>query len=92
MRTASMGSLMTVMAAPHPLILQMLAWLEDRPRTYGETMNAWRTSCPRLSIWEDALADRLIQIGQAGPGVGQSGLPVGLTSHGRSLLDRFGPS
>ena len=46
---------MTALAAPHPLTLQMLGWLATRPRTYGETMDAWRTSCPRLPIWEDAV-------------------------------------
>ncbi len=44
------------------LTLQFLAWLDEAPRTYGETMNAWRTSCPRLSIWEDALGDGLVRI------------------------------
>ena len=44
------------------LTLQMLAWLDEAPRTYGETMNAWRTSCPRLSIWEDAVGDGLVRI------------------------------
>jgi hypothetical protein len=27
-----------------------------------ETIDAWRTSCPRLSAWEDALADDLVRI------------------------------
>ena len=44
------------------LTLQLLTWLAERPRTYGEAMDAWRSTCPRLSIWEDALADRLIRI------------------------------
>ena len=42
--------------------LQLLEWLAERPRSYSETIDAWKTSCPRLSIWEDALADRLIRI------------------------------
>ncbi len=37
------------------LTMQFLEWLSERPRTYSDTMDAWRTSCPRLSIWEDAL-------------------------------------
>jgi D-3-phosphoglycerate dehydrogenase len=36
------------------LILDLLDWLEYRARTYDETMSAWRTSCPRLPVWEDA--------------------------------------
>lgn len=39
---------------------QMLEWIAARPRDYAEVMEAWRTSCPRLSIWEDACAEGLI--------------------------------
>ena len=44
------------------LVRQLLAWIEERPRTYDETMDAWKTSCPRLSVWEDAVAEGLISI------------------------------
>ena len=44
------------------LTRDFLAWLESAPRTYAEVMEGWRTSCPRFSIWEDALADDLIRI------------------------------
>jgi hypothetical protein len=37
-----------------PLILDMLEWLARRERTYEDVMDAWRTSCPRLTVWEDA--------------------------------------
>ncbi len=36
------------------LILDLLEWLMVRDRTYEEVMDAWRTSCPRLPVWEDA--------------------------------------
>jgi len=36
------------------LILDLLDWLMVRDRTYEEVMAAWRTSCPRLPVWEDA--------------------------------------
>jgi len=36
------------------LILDLLEWLVERPRLYEEVMDAWRTSCPRLPVWEDA--------------------------------------
>jgi hypothetical protein len=36
------------------LILDLLEWLAEGDRTYEEVMNAWRTSCPRLTVWEDA--------------------------------------
>ena len=41
----------TVMEA---LILDLLEWLTTRERSYEEVMEAWRTSCPRLPVWEDA--------------------------------------
>jgi hypothetical protein len=36
------------------LILDLLDWLTVRDRTYEEVMAAWRTSCPRLPVWEEA--------------------------------------
>jgi hypothetical protein len=36
------------------LIADLLEWLAARDRTYDEVMNAWRTSCPKLPVWEDA--------------------------------------
>jgi hypothetical protein len=36
------------------LILDLLEWLSPRPRPYDEVMEVWRTSCPRLPVWEDA--------------------------------------
>jgi hypothetical protein len=59
------------------LTTQMLEWLAEEPRSYAETLEAWKTSCPRLSIWEDAIADRLIRI-EAGS--------VHVTPEGRALL------
>lgn len=36
------------------LILDLLAWLATEPRPYGEVIEAWRTSCPKLPVWEEA--------------------------------------
>jgi D-3-phosphoglycerate dehydrogenase / 2-oxoglutarate reductase len=36
------------------LILDLLEWLGDSPRPYPEVLDAWRTSCPRLPVWEEA--------------------------------------
>jgi hypothetical protein len=36
------------------LILDLLDWLEVRNRSYEEALEAWRTSCPRLPVWEEA--------------------------------------
>ncbi len=38
-----------------PLTIDFLAWLASEPRDYADVMDAWRTSCPRLTIWEDAI-------------------------------------
>ena len=36
------------------LVLDLLAWLGPEPRPYTEVLDAWRTSCPRLPVWESA--------------------------------------
>jgi hypothetical protein len=68
-----------------PATLDLLTWLSSRPRTYDETMAAWRTSCPRLSIWEDALADGLVQVKRGGNG--RAGAAVTLTASGQAALE-----
>jgi len=42
------------------LTLQLLQSLAERPRPYAEVLETWRTTCPRLSIWEDACIDGLV--------------------------------
>jgi len=70
----------------HPLTLLFLAWIAERPRTYPEAMDAWRTSCPRLSIWEDAIIDGLVAVERGGPDQGTS--TVALTPRGQAALGR----
>jgi hypothetical protein len=67
--------------APASLTLQMLQWLAARPRDYREVMEAWRTSCPRLTIWEDAWSEGLLT---RDSDTGQ----VAVSEKGRSLLER----
>jgi len=43
-------------------VQQLIDWLVPGPRPYAETMEAWRTHCPRISPWEDALDQGLIAI------------------------------
>ena len=57
--------------------VQLLAWLAEQSRSYSETIEVWKTSCPRLAVWEDALADNLVRI-ECGR--------VHLTVAGRKLL------
>lgn len=37
------------------LISDLVTWVAAEPRPYTEVMDAWRTSCPRLTVWEDAV-------------------------------------
>jgi hypothetical protein len=66
------------------LLLEFLTWVSNRPRTYPETMEAWRSSCPRHTVWEDALADGLVQV-DSGDALRQCA--VTLTPRGRAFLD-----
>jgi hypothetical protein len=36
------------------LLLDLLEWIGPSGRPYGEVLDAWRTSCPRLPVWEEA--------------------------------------
>jgi hypothetical protein len=53
------------------LILELLEWLGSSPRPYAEVLDAWRTSCPRLPVWEDA-NDRGYIVRHHTPGLGPS--------------------
>jgi hypothetical protein len=65
------------------LILDLLEWLAKRDRSYEEVMDAWRTSCPRLPVWEDA-NDRGLVMRQERHGR----CIVSVTSVGLALLER----
>lgn len=43
------------------LITDLVTWVSKQTRPYNEVMEAWRTSCPRLPIWEDATEFGLIE-------------------------------
>lgn len=43
------------------LILDLCEWIAKSPRPYEDVMDAWRTSCPRLTVWEDAAERGLVQ-------------------------------
>lgn len=49
-------------ATLRPLILDLVAHVADRPRPYAEVLEAWRTSCPRLTVWEDAVEAGLVSL------------------------------
>ncbi len=73
------------MPAPHDsLTSQLLAWIDEAPRAYWEVLEVWKSSCPRLTIWEDACAEGLV-----GSGAGRTGI-VFLTEKGRTFLAKSG--
>jgi DNA-binding PadR family transcriptional regulator len=67
--------------AVESLILDLLESLASRERSYEEVMDAWRTSCPRFPVWEDAVDRGLIATEHRN---GRS--IVQITSAGRALL------
>ena len=68
------------LSKPSLIMIQFLSWVADRPRSYAETMGAWRTSCPRLSVWEDAVIADLVRL------QGDGGRAVKLTERGAAVL------
>jgi hypothetical protein len=67
--------------------LELLAWVAQQPRSYAEAMAVWQTSCPRHSVWEDALADELITVENSG-GRSADAAAVTLTRRGCAILDQ----
>jgi D-3-phosphoglycerate dehydrogenase len=43
------------------LVLDLVEWVAREPRSYAEVFDAWRTSCPRLPVWEEANASGFIE-------------------------------
>jgi hypothetical protein len=65
------------------LILDLLEWLATGERSYEEVMEAWRTSCPKLPVWEDANDRGLVTREEI-----NGRCIVGVSPSGRALLDR----
>ena len=80
------GSGLANATSPIGNLLEFLGWVAAQPRTYKEAMEAWRTSCPRLSAWEDALSDQLVRTEQ-GHAAAQGQVAVLLTKQGAAFLD-----
>ncbi|MEA2882907.1 MAG: hypothetical protein QOH32_2163 [Bradyrhizobium sp.] len=71
-----------------PLILDLLEWIAREPRSYAEVIDAWRTSCPRLTVWEDAI-DRGFAVREHAQG---REVMIRLTAAGRAFLREHGRS
>jgi hypothetical protein len=69
-----------------PLILDLLEWLAREPRSYADVIDAWRTSCPRLTVWEDAI-DRGFAVREH---AGGREVTIRLTAAGRAFLREHG--
>ena len=65
-----------------PLVLDFVEWVTREPRAYAEVIATWKTSCPRLTIWEDA-TERGYVAREMLPGVG---LIIAVTEGGERLL------
>ena len=65
------------------LILNLLEWLADSERSYEDVISAWRTSCPRLPVWEDANDRGLVTVVEV-----NGRCVVRITRLGLALLDR----
>jgi hypothetical protein len=70
---------------PSLIMIQFLTWVADRPRNYAQAMDAWRSSCPRLSVWEDAIIEGLVRIES------NANRTVRLTARGAALLAKAQP-
>ena len=83
------------MPEPDPvpaLILDLLEWIGPGARPYSEVIEAWRTSCPRLPVWEEANARGFLVHGRReGIGAVVSLSPEGiahLTAHRSAPISR----
>ncbi len=64
--------------------LELLAWVSSGRRTYGEVMAAWRSTCPRHPVWENAVAEGLVRVAH---GATQAQAEVTLTPRGQAVLE-----
>jgi hypothetical protein len=78
--------MMSMAESTDPLVLDFVEWIARGPRLYSEVVDTWRTSCPRLTIWEDA-AESAYVAREAVAGVGTI---VTVTDAGERLLRSHG--
>jgi hypothetical protein len=57
--------------------LELLTWVESRPRTYADVVEAWKSNCPRLAVWDDAVTAGLVVARRDG---------IALTERGQATL------
>lgn len=69
-----------------PLVADLVEWIAKGPRPYQDVMDVWRTSCPRLTVWEDAVDHGYIERRQ----MGRQGVEVVVTAAGLAYLAQKG--
>ncbi|MGJ4941808.1 hypothetical protein ACQR1W_14630 [Bradyrhizobium sp. HKCCYLS1011] len=69
-----------------PLVLDFVEWIARAPRSHAEVVATWKTSCPRLTIWEDAAECGYV----ARETIAGFGLVVTVTDAGEQLLREHG--
>ena len=84
--SAEPGLRPTVSDTVDNLILDLVEWIGRTGRTYQETMDAWRTSCPRLPVWEDACERGFVE-----RAVANNGVMVRATLRGMAFLKERRP-
>jgi hypothetical protein len=77
---------MMAMSEADPLVLDFVEWVAREPRGYSEVVDTWKTSCPRLTIWEDAAEGGYV----ARESVAGIGLVVKVTADGEKFLRAHG--
>lgn len=69
-----------------PLVLDLVEWVAARPRRQAEVLEVWRTSCPRLTVWEEALDRGFVERCPSAAGITM----VATTAAGLTFLRRHG--
>lgn len=70
-----------MLAADDPLILDLVEWVAREKGSHADLMESWRTSCPRLTVWEDAIEHGYLA---------RQGRLIAVTAKGWALLKTSG--
>jgi len=54
--------------------VELLTWVTARERSYEDVVEAWRSSCPRSAVWDDAVTAGLVTAGRDGVALTERGL------------------
>lgn len=76
------------LTAPPSLVVDLVRWVAAGARSYRETMDAWRTLCPRLPVWEDAIDHGLVEVSRD---AAREELTVAATPRGLAFVEGHGP-